>query len=105
MLPRSDPLGERAHVRGRPAEQVTLCGLQAELDRDGEVLVPLDTLSDHARAKVERNRLTRTHRCALAAVVGNPVDQRAVYLDEVGPELEDVAQRRVARADIVDGDA
>jgi hypothetical protein len=79
--------------------------VQPEFTDDRQVGRALDSLGDDGRADVEGEREECADGNTPGVVVGDPVDQRTVDLDEVGSQLEDVAQRREACAGIVDGDA
>ncbi|HEX3510490.1 MAG TPA: hypothetical protein VHT27_05255 [Solirubrobacteraceae bacterium] len=78
--------------------------MKTEVGDRREILGTLHALGHQARAQVEADRLAGPDGGALGAVIRDPVNQRAIDLDEVGPQLEDVAQRCVPRARVVDGD-
>ena len=89
----------------RPSEQVALAERAAELDELTALVIVLDALGD--RAEVERARKTddRLHETRGTVLAADLVDERLRDLEDVDREPLQVAERRVAGAEVVDGDA
>src|SRR3954470_6457130 len=100
---RLDLLAQRQ--RARPGQVEALAERDVEVDQRLQLLVALDPLGDHRRAALLRERDQAGRQRLARAVVVDRVDQRAVELDEVGVEPEDVAQAREAGAGVVDRQA
>jgi hypothetical protein len=77
---------------GRGSEQVALRCVEAELTERREVLWSLDAFPDHGRAEFAGEGHERGHRGAPTAILGHPVDQPAIDLDEVWPQFQNMAQ-------------
>src|SRR5215212_7307202 len=68
------------------------------------LLFGLDAFGDHAHAEVRRERDDGSNDLAVLRVVRHLRDERAVYLQGVDGEAVQVGERRVARAEVVDGE-
>ena len=64
----------------------------------------LDALGHDLRAELAGERRERGGQRTAVAIVVDPVDQRLVELDDLGAQLEHVAEAGVARAGVVDGE-
>ena len=78
--------------------------MHAQFAEHGKVLGGLDPFADDHRAEVGGQRHEAADHTAAGPVPGAAVDQSPVDLDQVGFELDDVVQRGVTGARVVDRD-
>ncbi len=94
---------------GRPgiagtAEQPALAEVDVRSAQRLELLDPLDALGHHAGADLAGERHGGAQHGLPGGVEVHAGDQPAAQLQEVGPDLGHVLERREARARVVDGD-
>ena len=99
----------RAHDRRgaedhRFAEHVSLTKLHAQVHEALEVRLGLDSFGDDARVDVRAERQHRYHERASRVAGMHAVNEVAIDLDEVRPNLSDHEHARVPRARVVDRD-
>src|SRR5690606_25122303 len=95
---------DRVYLRGgrRPPEEVPLPHLAPELLEAARLLLQLDSLRDRLQLQRAAERDDRAHQRWLDALVSHVVDERLVDLEDVDREALQVAERRVARPEVVD---
>lgn len=88
-----------------PAEKVALSPSHPEPGDCSQFGLCFDAFRDESGADPS----CELHQCCakgpLAPAIGDPRDKAAVHLDDVGPDVEDVAHGGEARAGVVDGNA
>ena len=88
----------------RAGEQEPLRVVAAELLEPLVLCGPFDPLGDAAEVEHAGQADDRGRESALPIVAVNAVDEPLVDLEDVDRQLEDVAQRRVPGAEVVDRD-
>ena len=96
--------GELAGRHGT-GEAVALAELDAEFAEHVELVVGLDALGDDTRAGLAGEGDDGGDEAATDRVAVDAADDADVELDELGGELEDVDEARVAGTGVVDGEA
>src|SRR6476661_801211 len=89
----------------RPAEVEALAVLAPELAQDRRLHLVLDALGDSRQPERRRELEDRVGEPRVGSLGSEPVDERLRDLDQVDRELGEPAQRRVARAEVVEGEA
>ncbi len=88
--------------RGGAAEQPALPEVDARVAQQRELLGPLDALGDDPRPDLAGEGDGGPQHGLAARVAVDAGDHAAAQLQEVGPDLGDVLERREARAGVVD---
>ena len=89
----------------RPGVQVALAAGAAEPAQDGDLLGSLDALGDDLEVEGAAELDDRPGQHGPVAALADPVDERLVDLEDVDREPLEVAERRVARPEVVDRQA
>ena len=95
----------RRHHRQRPGEQIALAAIHAQFAHHCAFGCGLDPLRHHLAAGFARELHHRCGNRAAGRVAVDIAGDGHVDLDDIGLEIEHVAQAGIAGADIVDGDA
>src|SRR5207344_165903 len=93
------------HLGGRwPAEEVSLALVAAKAPQLRELLRRLDALGHRLEPERAAQADDGAHDRGISTVRGQARDERAVDLEHVDREALEIAQARVARAEVVDGE-
>src|SRR3954447_5144062 len=90
--------------RRRTADEEALAKLDAELAQRLELLRGLDALGDHVEPEPAREGDDHADEARVAAVRAQPVDEGLGDLEAVERQRVQIAQRRVAGAEVVECD-
>src|SRR5215472_10050568 len=90
--------------RHRPREEEALALVAAQVLQLETLLVGLDAFRGHVHVEALGHGDHRAHDGAVAALVAEPLHEGAVDLERVYREALEIAERRVAGAEVVDGE-
>src|SRR5215813_9246458 len=90
--------------RHRPREEETLALVAAEVLQLETLLVGLDAFRGHVHVEALGHGDHRAHDGAVAALVAEPLHEGAVDLERVHREPLEIAERRVAGTEVIDGE-
>ena len=88
----------------RPAEQVALHFIAPRLAQEVELLGGLDAFGHHAQVQLVAERDDRLHDHGVVGIGGQIDDERTVDLELVDRKALQVAEARIAGAEIIDRD-
>src|SRR5262249_55634695 len=88
-----------AVFRHRLREEEALTELAAEVAQRRHLVEPLDAFGDHVELEAPPERDDGRSEALVGLVVGD--QERAVHLEDVDRQAAEVAERRVARAEVV----
>ncbi len=94
----------RGLVAQRAGKIISLAKLAAEFPKLGELAGRLHAFGDHVETEALGEGDDRPHDLRVLAAGADPGDEGAVDLERVEGELMEVAERRVALAEIVEGE-